>query len=268
LLKNPEFEYIKWDINDPFSLDQFQELERFKVKFQGVQEVYHLACPTSPKKFDEFKHQTLLANSIGMRNVLDVAVKFKAKFLQASTSVVYGERPEDGHPFKEEEVGVYDHLTPRGCYDEGKRFAETMCATYKDVHGLDTRIARIFRTYGPRMALSDGHMIPDFVLDAIEGKDLVIYGDEDFRSSFVFVDDVVDAMAKMMGEKENSGPVNIGSDYDIKIVDIAKKVIEMIGSRSGITYKDPLPFMRPLGIPDLTGSRRRGGSRSRRSITA
>lgn len=252
LLKEPNFEYLRWDVTEPFDFTQFPELERFKAQFQGVQEIYHLACPTSPKKFDEFKQQTLLANSVGMRNVLDVAVKYGSRVVHASTSVVYGMRPEDGHLFKEDEFGTYDHMTPRGCYDEGKRFAETMCSTYADVHGIDVRIARIFRTYGPRMALSDGHMIPDFVLDALEGKDLVIYGDEGFRSSFVYVDDVVDALVKLMEEKQNTGPVNVGSDYDIKIVDIAQKVIEMTESSSKVAYKDPLPFMRPLGLPDLS----------------
>ncbi len=252
LLKNPDFEFINADISQPFDLESHAELERFKIKFQGIQEVYHLACPTSPRKFDQFKHDTLMANSVGMRNMLDMAVTYKARFFQASTSVVYGTRPEDGHLFVESEFGKFDHLTPRGCYDEGKRFAETMCATYKDVFGLDIRIGRIFRTYGPRQALRDGHMVPDFVLDAIDGNDLVIYGDDSFRSSLIFVTDVVDAIIKLMELSEDPGPVNIGSDYDIRLVDVAEKIKEMTGSSSQVVFKDPLPFMRDLGLPDLS----------------
>lgn len=252
LLKDSNFEFINADINLPLDLDAYPELERFSVKLQGVQQIYHLACPTSPKKFDQFRHQTLLANSVGMRNMLDLAVKYKARFLQASTSVVYGLRPDDGHLFKESEFGAFDHLTPRSCYDEGKRFAETMCVTYREVYGVDARIARIFRTYGPRLPLEDGHMMPDFVLDAIEGRDMVIYGDEHFRSSFVYVTDVVDAMMRIMELSEDPGPVNVGSDYDIKLVDIAKRIMEMTGSESKVAFKERLPFMRDLGLPDLT----------------
>lgn len=258
LLKNSDFEFINANISEPFDLESHPELERFKIKFQGIQEIYHLACPTSPKKFDQFRHDTLMANSIGMRNMLDLAVKYQARFFQASTSVVYGMRPPDGHLFREDEFGAFDHLTPRGCYDEGKRFAETMCETYKEVHGLETRIGRIFRTYGPRQALRDGHMIPDFVLDAIGGNDLVIYGDDSFRSSLIFVSDIVDAIVRLMELPEDPGPVNMGSDYDIKLVDVAEKIREMTGSGSKIVFKEPLPFMRDLGLPDLSKMKEMG----------
>jgi len=258
LLKNPDFEFIKADITEPLDLETYPELERFKIKFQGIQEVYHLACPTSPKQFEEFRHATLMANSVGMRNVLDLAVKYKAKFFQASTSVVYGMRPEDGHLFKEDEFGTFDHLEPHACYDEGKRFAETMCMTYSDVRQLDVRVGRIFRTYGPRQKLEDGHMVPDFVLDAIDGRDLVIYGGDDFKSSMIYVTDVVDAILRLMEMSKNPGPVNIGSDYDIKLVDVAKKIIEMTGSKSKIVFRESLPFMRVLGLPNLTQMKEEG----------
>lgn len=252
LLKNPDFEFLRADINEPLDLEKYPELERFKIKFQGIQEIYHLACPTSAKKFDQYKHQTLLANSVGMRNVLDLAVKYKSKFFQASTSVVYGPRHPDGHLFKETEFGLMNHLTPRACYDEGKRFAETMCHTYEDIYGIDTRIARIFRTYGPRLMLFDGQMIPDFVTDALENRDLVIYGDENFRTSLIYVSDVVDGILKLMRANADVGPVNIGSDYDVKLVDVAKKVIELTNSQSKIVFNPPLLFMTQLGLPDLT----------------
>ncbi len=252
LLKNPDFEFIRADMNEPVDLEKYPELARFKLKFQGIQEIYHLACPTSAKNFDKYREQTVLANSVGMRNALDLAVKYQAKFFQASTSVVYGPRRDEERLFKEEEYGAFDHLTDRGCYDEGKRWAETMAQTYRQIHGVDARIGRIFRTYGPRMPLFDGQMISDFILNAIDGKDLVVYGDKNFRSSLAYVSDVVDAIIKLMQLSADIGPVNIGSDYDLKIVDVAEKIIEMTGSKSKVTFEPPLAFMTPLGLPDLT----------------
>ena len=252
LLKNPDFELIRADINEPIDFEKYPELERFKLKFQGIQEIYHLACPTSAKKFEEHRIATTLANSVGMRNVLDLAVKYSAKFFQASTSVVYGPRPEDGHLFQEAEFGTFDHLSPRACYDEGKRWAEAMCHTYADVHKLDVRIGRIFRTFGARMLLNDGQMIPDFIVHALEGKNLVIYGDESFRTSLIYVTDVVDGIVRLMRMPQDPGPVNIGSDYDIKLVDVAKKIIELTGSASKVTFEPAILFMSQLGLPDLT----------------
>jgi UDP-glucuronate decarboxylase len=252
LLPNPNFEFLRADINEPLDLEKYPELDRFKIKFQGIQEIYHMACPTSAKKFDQFKHQTLLSNSVGMRNVLDMAVKYKSKFFLASTSVVYGPRPADGHLFKEEEFGAFNHLSPRGCYDEGKRWAETMANTYRDVHNVDVRMARIFRTYGPRMLLYDGQMIPDFITDALENKDLVIYGDDKFRTSLVYVSDVVDAITKLMKLPKDPGPINIGSDYDVKLIDVAAKIIKLTNSSSKVVFEPPILFMSALGLPDLT----------------
>ncbi|MBI4457346.1 GDP-mannose 4,6-dehydratase [Candidatus Uhrbacteria bacterium] len=252
LLKNSDFEFLRADINEPLNLEAFPELEQFQVKVQGIQEIYNLACPTSAKKFDQFKIQTLLANGVGMRNLLDLAVKYKAKFFQASTSVIYGPRPADGHYFKEEEFGHYNHLEPRSCYDEGKRWAETMCLTYKDVYNLDVRIARIFRTYGPRMPLYDGHMIPEFIIDAGEGKELSIYGDESFSTSLIYVSDVVDGIMRLMSLPQDIGPVNLGSDQDIRLAAVAEQIKKLVNSASPVVFKPPLLFMTQLGLPDLT----------------
>ncbi len=252
LLKNLDFEFLRADINEPLNLEAFPEIEPFQVKVQGIQEIYNLACPTSAKKFDQFKLQTLLTNSSGMRTMLDMATKYKAKFFQASTSVVYGPRPADGHLFKEEEYGLFDHLQPRSCYDEGKRWAETMCYTYKTVYNLDVRIGRIFRTYGPRMALYDGQMIPEFILDALEGKELVIYGDENFRTSLAYVSDIVDGIIRLMQSPQDIGAVNLGSDQDVRLVDVAEHIKKMVNSSAPIVFKPPLLFMTQLGLPDLT----------------
>ncbi len=252
LLKNQDFEFIRHDVNVPFDPEAFPELARFRVKFQGIQEIYHLACPTSPKKFEQYKMQTLYANAIGMKHVLDLAVRCHSQVLFASTCVIYGARPEDGHPFREQDFGSSDILSPRACYDEGKRFAESCCATYQQVHGLDVRIARMFRTYGPRMPLFDGQMIPDFITNALDGKDLEIYGDESFRTSLTYVDDVVSGLRKCMAAPADIGAVNIGSDVDLKLVDVAQRIIELTGSSSKIVFKPGLLFMTQLGLPDLT----------------
>lgn len=250
LLKNSDFEFIKLDINEPFDLESFPELARFKLNVRGVQEIYHLACPTSAKKFDNLRIQTLLANSVGMRNVLDLAVKYKSRLLQASTSVVYGPRHPDGARYKEADLGVSDHASPRGCYDEGKKFAETACFTYASVFGLDIRVARIFRTYGPHQRINDGEMIPDFVVDALEGRDLVIYGDENFSTSMLYVTDLVDGLLRLMRLSKNPGPVNFGGDEDLRLADVARSVIAMTNSSSKLVFEAPLLFMTMLGLPD------------------
>lgn len=255
LLQHPDFVFIKHDISSPIDLESMPELDRFKVKFQGVAEIYNLACPTSAKDFDKFKMATLAANSIGMKNVLDLAVKYKAKVVHTSSSVVYGPRQEDKEFFREDTLGCVNHLTPRGSYDEGKRFSETMVNTYREAHGLDAKIARIFRTYGPRERLFDGEMVPDFIIDALDNKDLIIYGDENFSTSLCYVDDVVSGLIKLMAAPADIGPVNLGSNEDLKLMDVAEKIIAMTGSESKIVFEKPLLFMTPLGLPDVSKAR-------------
>ncbi|MFH2136228.1 MAG: NAD-dependent epimerase/dehydratase family protein [Patescibacteria group bacterium] len=252
LLQHPDFVFIRHDICEPVDFETLPELERFKVKFQGIAEIYHLACPTSAKNFDKFKAATLEANSVGMKNVLDLAAKYKAKVVHASSSVVYGPRQEDKEYFKEDTVGCVNHLTPRGSYDEGKRFSETMVETYRQMHGLDAKIARIFRTYGPRERLFDGEMVPDFIIDSLDNKDLIIYGDESFSTSLCYVDDVVSGLIKLMAAPSDIGPVNLGSNEDLKILDVANKIISMTGSESKIIFEKPLLFMTALGLPDTS----------------
>lgn len=258
LLQHPDFQFIKHDINEPLDLESLSELEKFRVRFQGIQEIYHLACPSLPKDFEETRVETVLTNSVGTRNILELTVKYKAKFLLASSSVVYGPRDTENLYFVEKHIGLIDQLNPRACYDEGKRFAETITKTYADAYNLDAKIARIFRTYGPRMRLNTGQMLPDFVSSALEGKELVIYGDENFSSSLCHVSDMVQGLMKMMKSGE-AGPMNFGSDLDVKLADVAKKVIALTGSASGIVYKEPLLFMTPLGLPDITHARERLG---------
>ncbi|MEK9183201.1 MAG: NAD-dependent epimerase/dehydratase family protein [Patescibacteria group bacterium] len=251
LLKDPDFELLKLNINQSFNLEDFPELEKFKIKFQGVQEIYHLACPTSAKNFNQYKIETLLSNSVGTYHVLEMAVKYKAKFVLGSSAVVYGPRRPEIAAFGEEDLGMVNNLSPRACYDEGKRFAETMTVTYAQVHNIDAKIARIFRTYGPRLKLFDGQMISDFIVDAIRGKDLVIYGDETFSSSLVYVSDVVDGLLKLMSAPAGIGVVNFGDERAHLLYDVAKSIIEKVGSKSKIIFEKPLDFITPLGIPDI-----------------
>lgn len=252
LLQNPNFIFINHDINQPLDLTAYPELERFRVEFQGVQEIYHLACPTSPKNFEQVRVDTMDANTLGVKNMLELARNYSAKFLFGSSSVVYGSRDNDDPYFHEGIVGELDQESPRAVYDLGKKFAETMTQTYHEVYGLKTRIARIFRTYGPRMMLNDGRMIPDFITSALQGQEMVIYGDEKFSTSLCYVSDVVDGMVRLMESNQEHLTVNIGSDQDIPLVEVAQKVIELSNSSSSIRFEPPLLFMSPLGLPVIT----------------
>ena len=254
LLSEPDFEFIHHDITKPINLTTLPELQKFKIEFQGIQEIYNLACPMSPKNFNKNKIAILSVNSYGVKNALDLAVKHKAKFLHFSSSVVYGLKDEDNKKIKEDSVGFIDNLSERSCYDEGKRFAESMIINYKEKYQIDTKIIRLFRVYGPRMKLNDGQMIPDFVYNAIDNKDLEIFGDENFSSSFCYISDCIDAVLKMMSS-DLSGPINIGSDIKVNLTDLAKNIISIIGSKSGIKYEKEMLFMKPLHIPDITKAR-------------
>ncbi|PIR04255.1 MAG: NAD-dependent dehydratase [Candidatus Magasanikbacteria bacterium CG11_big_fil_rev_8_21_14_0_20_39_34] len=251
LLQYPNFEFIRYDVTSPIDLSSFEELDKFKVQFQGVQEIYHLACPTSPKNFEHLKIHSLWANSKAMLNTLDLSVKYRAKYVFASSSVVYGSVSEDHVFFKEDDEGKVNHLAPRSCYDEGKRFAETCVDTYRQVYNVDAKIARIFSTYGPRMRLDDGLLIPDFIISAIDGKDVVIYGDEDLEQSLCYVSDMIDGLIRLMRSGPNVSLVNIGSDEKVKMVDVAHKIIEMTGSLSQVRFEQPLAFLTKKGMPDL-----------------
>ena len=254
LLFDENFEFINHDITQPIELENMPELQKFKIEFQGIQEIYHLACPMSPKKFYKNRMDTILANSLGTKNMLDQAVKYNSKFMLFSSSVVYGPKTVENKPKKESDLGTVDTISERSSYDESKRFAETIVDTYKRDFKLKAKIARVFRTYGPRMTMGDGQMIPDFINNALDNKDLVIFGNENFSSSFCYVSDVIDAVVKYM-ETDITNPLNIGSDVEINTTDIARKIIQIIGAKSKVKYTDKLLFMSPLCIPDISLAR-------------
>lgn len=254
LLREPNFIFLKEDLNNLTDLENFPDLERFDVKFYGIQEIYNLACPTSPKDFENRTLETVLANSCGLVNALNLAVKYKSKFLHFSTSVVYGSRNDADPVMKEDKYYASNPLSPRASYDEGKRFAETLVWTFKNKYGLDAKIIRTFTTYGPRMPLFQGHMIPDFIVAALDNKPLVIFGDENYTQTLCYVTDVISATLKMMASAE-SGPFNVGNSQEVKLSEIAKKIIAKTSSKSEIKYEKPLLFLSKLGIPDITLAR-------------
>ena len=258
LLQNQNFRFIRLDINQPFDLESHAELAAFKLPFQGIQEIYHLACPTSIKNFDQFKVQTLLSNSLGNYHVLELSKKYRARVMLASSSVVYGERAGDSGFVEETAMGLVNQLSERACYDEGKRFSETMFETYRQVHSLEIRVARIFRTYGPRMPLFDGQLIPDFILNALDGNDLVMYGGKDFSTSLMFISDLIDGLTRIMAAPEYSGPVNIGSDVDLKLNDVAQQIIALTSSSSKIVEGENFAFLSELALPQITAVKNLG----------
>lgn len=252
LLSSPDFVFINYDLSQPLDLNTFPELDKFKIKFQGIQEIYNLACPMSPRNFLENRLATLDSNSIVVRNLLELAVINEAKFLHFSSSVVYGshDRENPNYKVKETELGIVDNLSARSSYDEGKRFAETLVVNYRDIFKIDAKIIRLFRTYGPRMKLDDDQMIPDFINCAIDNRDLVIFGDEGFSSSFCYIDDVIDAVTKIMSS-EIVGPINIGSDVRVNLSDLAYLIIKEAEASSKVVYQPSNLFMSELLLPDI-----------------
>lgn len=252
LLREPHFEFINHDITQPLQLERYQELERFKIPIQGIQEIYHLACPISKRHFDDFKIATVLTNSIGVKNILDIAVAHHAKVLYASSSVLYGNRRGDPNPCRETDECRLDHLTTRGAYDEGKRFSESILQTYAEVYGLDVKIARIFRTYGTRMKIFDGNLIPDMVLNALDGKDIVITGDEETRTSLANVHDVVSGMIRLMSSPIEITLVNLGSDVELRLVGVAQRILEITSSGSRVRFEPHVHNYIDPGLPDIS----------------
>lgn len=225
LMDNPYFEFIRQDV-----------LEDIYVE---CDQIYNLACPASPIHYQYDPIKTIKTSFIGALHALGLAKRCKARILQASTSEVYGD-PEV-HPQTEDYWG---HVNPHGirsCYDEGKRAAETLFFDYHRQHGVDIKVVRIFNTYGPNMRGDDGRVVSNFIVQALKGEDITIYGDGSQTRSFCYVDDLVDALIKMMNSRDGfTGPVNLGNPGEFTMLELAKKVIELTGSKSKIIYL-PLP---------------------------
>ena len=252
LLREPNFEFINHDITQPLNLVRFPELERFKVLSNGIHEIYHLACPISKRYFDDFKIANVLTNSVGIKNILDIAVEHQSKVLYASASALYGDRQGDLQPVRETDECRLNHLTTCGAYNEGKRFSESILQTYADVYGLDIKIARIFRTYGSRMKVFDGNLIPDMVLNALEGKDIIINGNEETRTSLANVSDMVNGLISLMSSPIEITLVNLGSDQEVRLVSVAQKILSLTNSTSRVRFEPRIPNCEDAGIPDIS----------------
>jgi nucleoside-diphosphate-sugar epimerase len=254
LLQFSDFAFIKHDMSDPIDLENLNELQKFRIEWQGIQDIIYLACPTSYKDPKKFSIETIKANSVALQNALDLAIKYDARFLFASSSAIYGDAQDVKGLISEDYVGKNNNLEPRAAYNEGKRFAETTVYSYFEKYNLDISIARIFSTYGPRMILNDGRMIPDFIEAAMKNKDIIINGNKKETSSFCYITDMIDALLKLMDDP-HAKPINLGDPKEISIVDIAKKIIELTGSKSKIIFKENFDNIQRKLIPDITNAK-------------
>lgn len=232
---DPNFEVMRHDVSFPLYVE--------------VDEIYNLACPASPIHYQYNPVQTTKTSVVGAINMLGLAKRTRSKIMQASTSEIYGD-PEV-HPQPETYWGNVNPNGPRACYDEGKRCAETLFSDYREQYGVDVRIARIFNTYGPRMHPHDGRVVSNFIIQALRGEDITIYGDGSQTRSFCFMDDLIEGFIRLM-DSEYQHPVNLGNPGEFTIRELAEKVIEMTGSGSKIVYHD-LPVNDPTRRrPDIT----------------
>jgi UDP-glucuronate decarboxylase len=240
LLDNPRFEVMRHDVTVPL--------------FVEVDQIYNLACPASPVHYQFDPVQTTKTSVHGAINMLGLAKRTRAKILQASTSEVYGD-PEI-HPQTEEYWGNVNPLGPRACYDEGKRCAETLFFDYHRQHQVKIKVARIFNTYGPRMHPNDGRVVSNFIVQALKGEDITLYGDGEQTRSFCFVSDLVDGLIRLMNTgDEVTGPINLGNPGEFTIRQLAEKIIELTGARSKLVHL-PLPQDDPRQRqPDITRAR-------------
>lgn len=244
LLENPYFELIRHDVTMPFFIE--------------VDEIYNLACPASPIHYQYNPIKTIKTSVMGAINMLGLAKRIKAKILQSSTSEVYGDPKV--HPQTESYWGHVNPIGERSCYDEGKRAAETLFVNYHKQNNVKIKIIRIFNTYGPRMHPNDGRVVSNFIVQALKGENISIYGDGSQTRSFCYVDDLVDGMIRMMNTRDEfTGPVNIGNPGEFTILELAQKVIQLTNSSSKIIYQ-PLPSDDPMQRkPDITLARKELG---------
>jgi UDP-glucuronate decarboxylase len=237
LLGNPYFEVLRHDITFPLYVE--------------VDEIYNLACPASPIHYQFDPVQTTKTSVMGAINMLGLAKRLKIRILQASTSEVYGDPTV--HPQKEDYWGNVNPIGPRACYDEGKRCAETLFFDYHRQHNLDIKVVRIFNTYGPRMLPNDGRVVSNFIVQALKGEDITVYGDGSQTRSFCYIDDMVDGIIKMMNSPKGfTGPVNLGNPGEFTILELAEMILKLTKSKSKIVFK-PLPQDDPKQRqPDIT----------------
>lgn len=251
LKKKETFQLLEHDIIEPVDIE--------------CDEIYNLACPASPVHYQYDAIKTLKTSVFGILNMLELAKKYNAKILQASTSEVYGSPLE--HPQKETYWGNVNPIGIRSCYDEGKRTAETLMTDYNRQYGVKTRIIRIFNTYGPNMDPKDGRVVSNCITQALNGENITIYGDGTQTRSFCYVDDLVDGIIKMMNNKQDfTGPVNLGNPSERTVLDLAEKILELTGSNSKLEFL-PLPGDDPVKRkPDISVAQRELGWKPKTDI--
>jgi UDP-glucuronate decarboxylase len=236
LMNHDHFEMIRHDIVEPILLETDQ--------------IYNFACPASPVHYQYNPVKTIKTSVMGTINMLGIAKRVKARILQASTSEVYGDPTV--HPQTEEYWGNVNPIGPRSCYDEGKRVAESLMMNYHTQNGVDIRIIRIFNTYGPRMALNDGRVVSNFIVQALKGEPITVFGKGEQTRSFCYVDDLIEGAIRMMEQDGFIGPVNLGNPHETTILELAEMIIRLTGSKSKIVYK-PLPPDDPVRRqPDIS----------------
>jgi UDP-glucuronate decarboxylase len=239
LLDHLDFEVLRHDVCEPL--------------FTEVDQIYNLACPASPVHYQYNPVKTVKSNVMGAINMLVLAKRVRARILQASTSEVYGD--PNVHPQVEGYWGNVNPIGPRACYDEGKRVAETLMSDYHREDRVDIRIARIFNTYGPRMAENDGRVVSNFIVQALRGQELTLYGSGQQTRSFCYVDDLVDGLVRLMNSDDRHDPVNLGNPVEFTIRELAEQVIELVGGETRMTFR-PLPQDDPTRRqPDITRAR-------------
>ncbi|WPJ95018.1 UDP-glucuronic acid decarboxylase family protein [Coraliomargarita algicola] len=224
LLPNSNFELMRHDVIDPFKVE--------------VDQIYNLACPASPVHYQYNPIKTTKTSVMGAINCLGLAKRVNARVFQASTSEVYGD--PDVHPQPESYWGHVNTIGIRSCYDEGKRCAETLFFDYHREHQVDIRVVRIFNTYGPRMLADDGRVVSNFIVQALQGQDITVYGEGQQTRSFCYVDDLIEGFVRLMNQEQVVGPMNIGNPNEFTILQLAQRVIELTGSQSKIVYR-PMP---------------------------
>ena len=236
LLSNPNFEIMRHDVIHPV--------------YAEVDWIFNLACPASPIHYQRDPVRTIKTSVMGALNTLGLAKRNGSRILQASTSEVYGD-PKI-HPQSEDYRGAVNPIGIRACYDEGKRTAETLFFDYHRQHKIDIRVVRIFNTYGPRMSENDGRVVSNFIIQALKGEDITVYGDGSQTRSFCYVDDLIDGIVRMMNTENFTGPVNIGNPRESTILELAEIILSLTGSKSKIIYK-PLPSDDPIQrCPNIT----------------
>jgi len=240
LIGHPRFELVRHDVVFPY--------------FCEVHQIYNLACPASPEAYQYNPIKTIKTSTVGTVNVLGVAKRCKARILHASTSEVYGD-PEQ-HPQTEEYWGHVNPIGPRSCYDEGKRIAESLMMNYHIAHGVDTRIIRIFNTYGPRMDPNDGRVVSNFITQALRDEPLTVYGDGSQTRSFCFVSDLIAGMMALMDQDTEIGPVNIGNPVENTMLELAEAVLKAVPNSTSTIKHEPLPVDDPKKrCPDISRAR-------------